>query len=75
LPHQWKFPIQNGLKQGDALSQLLFNFTLEYAIRRVQENDGGLKLNETHQLLAYVDDVNIAGENTDTTKKKTQKLY
>ena len=29
------FPIMNGLKQGDALSPLLFNFALEYAIRRV----------------------------------------
>jgi hypothetical protein len=29
-----KFPIQNGLKQGDALSPLLFNFALEYAIRK-----------------------------------------
>jgi hypothetical protein len=31
------FPIQNGLKQGDALSPLLFNLALEYAIRKVQE--------------------------------------
>jgi hypothetical protein len=30
------FPVKNGLKQGDTLSQLLFNFTLEYAIRKVQ---------------------------------------
>jgi hypothetical protein len=29
------FPIKNGLKEGDALSSLLFNFTLEYAISRV----------------------------------------
>ena len=55
------FPIRNGLKQGDALSPLLFNFTLEYAIKRVQVNHDDLKLNDTHQLLAYADDVNILG--------------
>jgi len=68
------FPIRNGLKQGDALSPLLFNFTLEYAIRRVQVNQDGLKLNGTHQLLAYADDVNILGGSVHTVKGNAEAL-
>jgi len=68
------FPLRNGLKQGDALSPLLFNFTLEYAIRRVQVNQDGLKLNGTHQLLAYADDVNILEGSVDTVKKNSEDL-
>jgi len=69
-----RYPIRNGLKQGDALSPLLFNFSLEYAIRRVQVNQNGLKLNGTHQLLAYADYVNILGGSIHTVKENAEAL-
>jgi len=68
------FPIRNGLIQGDALSPLLFNFALVFAIWRVQVNQDGLKLNGTHQLLVYADDVNILGGSVHTIKEKAEAL-
>jgi hypothetical protein len=50
---------------------LLFNFALECAIKRVQENQERLKLNDTHPFLSYADDVNIVVENIDTMHKNT----
>jgi len=47
----YMFPIRNGLKQGDAISPLLFNFALVYAIIRVQVVQDCFKLNGTHWLL------------------------
>jgi hypothetical protein len=65
------FLIQNSIKCGDALSPLIFNFTLEYVIRKVEGIQMGLKLNVTNQLLVYADDVNLLRGNTDITKKNT----
>jgi hypothetical protein len=69
-----KFPKQNGLKQGDALSPLLFNFSLEYAIRKVQENGFSSELNGTHQLLIYADDINLLRDSINTIKENIEIL-
>ena len=63
------FSIRNRLKQGDALFPLLFNYCMEYTIMRVQVDQGGFKLNGTHQRLVYADDVNILGRNVQSIKK------
>ena len=55
------FRIKSGVKQGDALSSLLFNFVLEYAIRRVDASRKGFKLNRRHLLVVNADEVNILG--------------
>jgi hypothetical protein len=47
---------------------------LEYTIRKIQENQVGLKLNGTHQLLTYAEEVNLLGDNIDTVKKNKETL-
>jgi len=68
----YMFPVRNGLKQGDALSPMLFKFSLEYAIRRVQVNQDGFKLNGTHQLVASAKDFNIFEGSVHTIKENAE---
>jgi len=68
------FSFRKGLKQGEALSPLLFTFSLVYAIRRVQINQDGFKLNGAHQLLVYADDINIWGRRLHTIKNNKETL-
>jgi hypothetical protein len=68
------FFIQNGLKQGGALTPLLSSFALLCTNRKVKENQVGLTLNGTHQLLFYADDVNLLCDNIDAIKKSTDTL-
>jgi hypothetical protein len=78
LPLLFNFALEyarrNGLKQGHGLLPLLFNFALEYVRRMVQVNQVGLKLNGTHQLLVYANNVNILSESIRTIKKSTNAL-
>jgi len=67
------FPIKTGLKQ-DALSPLIFNFALEYAIWRVQVNQDDVKFNDAYQLLVYADDVDVLGGSVLTMKKHADAL-
>jgi hypothetical protein len=66
--------ILNGLKHGDALLPLIFNFVLEYAIRKAQENQIGLELNGKHQLLVYTINVNLLGDSINTIKENSKTL-
>jgi hypothetical protein len=67
------FALRNGLQQY-ALSPLLFNFAVEYAIKMIQMNQDGLLFSGTHQLLVYTDDDNMLGGSVHTIKENAEAL-
>jgi len=60
--------------QLQALATLLQWKILEYSIRKVQESEVGLKFNGRHQLLVYVDNVNLLSDCIITIKENTVTL-
>jgi hypothetical protein len=77
-PGQWAiYPTvwsESNNNNNNNLESSLFKFALEYAIRRVQANQEGLKLNGTHQFLVHTNDVNILDGCIYTMKKSTEAL-
>lgn len=69
-----EFEVVTGLKQGDALSPVLFNLALEHIIRKVLLIDGGVELNGKHKIVGYADDLAILGQSEREVVKMTEKL-
>ena len=62
------------IEQGDAFPPILFTFSLEYAIRKLQETNFELDMNGTLQVLAYADDVNLMGDDIRTIERNADML-
>jgi len=69
------FTVETGLKQGDALSPILFNLVLEKAVREMQKEATGVEINQRKvQILGFADDLNIVGNTREDTEKALKVL-
>jgi sorting nexin-29 len=69
------FPVETGLRQGDALSPILFNIAMESMVKKVQEDSIGLKIGEQNVVMAaYADNIIIMGETEDQVRNTANKL-
>lgn len=71
-----EFNIDNGLRQGDAPSPMLFNIALKYVVRAVLEFNTGVKIQENTEvtIVAYADDIMIVAESEANLKTTTSNL-
>lgn len=72
-----EFEVKTGLRQGDALSLVLFNITLETVVRKTLSKYSGLNLGENERqcgILGYADDIIILGLNKQEVKMATKEL-
>lgn len=60
--------INSGLKEGDALSPILFSLILEKVVKATEEGKQ-LQLNRLNQVFAYVNNVCLIGEEMETVQK------
>jgi hypothetical protein len=68
-----RFEVSTGLKQGDALSPVLFNLALEKVIRSMPMRQG-MELLSNSTLLAYADDIVIIGSTRQDVAIRTNDL-
>ncbi|KAJ0176515.1 hypothetical protein K1T71_007694 [Dendrolimus kikuchii] len=69
-----EFEVITGLKQGDALSPMLFNLVLEHVLKRLLTLEPGLQLKSTHKVIGYVDDLALLGESREQVEQAAKIL-
>lgn len=68
-----KFELKSGFRQGDALSSMLFNITLEGEVGTANEIRR-MEVGEIETILAYADDVVVLGNSRNEVEQTTKKL-
>ncbi|KAL4084379.1 hypothetical protein QTP88_028202 [Uroleucon formosanum] len=72
---EFGMPMTTGLRQGDAISPVLFNIVLEKVVREAALDKEGVKLGKNNiGILAYADDIVLMAESKDKLKEESKQL-